>query len=216
MDLYEKNSRSGLGVKNIRIGIIDYGVGNHSSVHSCLRKMGYLVQKTNNPHEFASFDILILPGVGAFPPAMKRLKEGDLCSAIKDFSHNNGAIIGICLGMQLLTGCSYEHGYTEGLGLIPGEIVPFPDGSHHIGWNTVEKKLSNKLFNEENNECFYFNHSYIYEGEDLNVAYTAEHKMQFPAVICNKKIIGIQFHPEKSQDSGIRFLKKIIENIIHD
>ena len=132
-------------MSNITIGIVDYGMGNHASVAHSLRELGFRVRITKNPEELDLVDALILPGVGAYPLAMRTLHDQGLVVYLQEQAHLQRPLIGICLGMQLLASASYEHEYTIGLGLIPGEIVPFVDRGWHIGWNTLEYLKNDSL-----------------------------------------------------------------------
>ncbi|CAM8379760.1 imidazole glycerol phosphate synthase subunit HisH [Candidatus Methylopumilus planktonicus] len=200
-------------MKNISIGVINYGMGNHASVIHSLREMGFRVIVTNKTLELDCVDVLLLPGVGAFPAAMKALIELNLVEYLKKQVQRGRPLIGICLGMQLLTSASYEHEYTIGLDLIPGETVPFPSGGGHIGWNTLEMVQNNSVLFPDTKEAFYFNHSFYYHGfSEYEIAMT-EHTFSFASIIKRAKVIGLQFHPEKSQLAGKFLLKNLIQNL---
>src|SRR3954468_1864680 len=125
-------------MSNITIGIIDYGMGNHASVAHSLRELGFRIRTSKDVAELDLVDALVLPGVGAFPTAMRTLHERGLVTYLQEQARLQRPIVGICLGMELLASASHEHEYTVGLDLIPGEIVAFPDRGWHIGWNTLE------------------------------------------------------------------------------
>jgi glutamine amidotransferase len=196
------------------IAILDYGLGNHGSVFSALTSLGYRVKITNIYSELDSADVLLLPGVGAFSSAMKNLKLSGLGDFIKDYAKKNRPLIGICLGMQLLATSSEEHQYTKGLNLIPGEIIPFKKGYAHIGWNTIKQKNPVFLKLKKHNESFYFNHSFYFKGSSkYHIATSYVNDTLFPSIIKYKKIVGIQFHPEKSQSIGRDLLFKTITKL---
>ena len=192
------------------ICIVDYSVGNHASVLNSFRELNCRVMVSNDPAVMDAADILILPGVGAFPSAMKALHDLDLVSYLKEEAGKQRPIIGICLGMQLLTDASHEKQYTKGLGLIPGEIVPMLDPEWHIGWNTIECVQSDRLLQPSDSNLFYFNHSFVYDGSSEYQVCVSKHHNTFPSVIRSGSVLGIQFHPEKSQEAGNKLLTNLI------
>lgn len=197
-------------MKIITIGIIDYGMGNHASVAHSLRELGFRVRISKEPAQLDLVDALVLPGVGAFPAAMGALYERGLVAYLQEQARLQRPLIGICLGMQLLASASYEHEYTVGLDLIPGEIVPFADHGGHIGWNTLECTQNDPLLISSDGLAFYFNHSFHYQGPvEYQVAVT-RHPSEFASVIRRGSVIGLQFHPEKSQAAGKALLKQLI------
>jgi glutamine amidotransferase len=197
-------------VKKITIGIVDYGMGNHASVVHSLRDIGFRVRVSNDAVELDMVDVLVLPGVGAFPAAMATLHERGLVGYLQEQTRKGRPLIGFCLGMQLLASASYEHTHTVGLDLIPGNIVPFADHCVHIGWNTLEFTQKSPLWSSSDGEAFYFNHSFCYQGPvEYQVAVT-RHPSAFPSVIQRGSVVGLQFHPEKSQSAGKVLLKDLI------
>lgn len=201
-------------MRNRTIAIVDYGMGNHASVIHSLSALGYRIRVSKNIEVLNSADLLILPGVGAYPAAMKSLHENDLVAYIQMQASQGRAIIGICLGMQLLATASYEHSYTKGLGIIPGEFVQFPEGHCHIGWNTIECVNVNTLFRECSGQSFYFNHSYMFSGSDKFNQCVAYNPEPFPVIIQDERVVGLQFHPEKSQAAGRILLNNIITGLL--
>lgn len=195
------------------ICIIDYHVGNHSSVLHSLRGLNCRVRVSNEPAVMDVADILVLPGVGAFPGAMKALRDLNLVSYLQEAARKQRSVVGICLGMQLLTDGSHENEYTKGLGLIPGEIVPMLDPEWHIGWNTIECVQNNPLLQPSDGKTFYFNHSFAYDGPTEYQACVSRHHKAFPSVIRSGSVLGIQFHPEKSQGAGNELLKNLISGL---
>ena len=201
-------------MKNITVAIVDYNVGNHASVIHTLRTIGFKVVLTHDQAVLDDSHVIILPGVGAFPSAMKALIDLGLVEYLQEHAQNNKPLVGICLGMQLLTVSSQEHNYTEGLGVIPGTIVPLKSADWHIGWNTLECSNENIVLNTELDKSFYFNHSYIYSGPDKFQACLTKHHNKFASIIINGNTVGLQFHPEKSQTAGKKLLKDLINGIV--
>ncbi len=203
-------------MKIIVVGIIDYGMGNHASIAHSLRDLGFRVRISREIEELDAVDVLILPGVGAFPSAMRELHKSGLVSYLQEQVRKQRPLIGICLGMQLLAGASYEHEYTAGLDIIPGEIIPFANHSVHTGWNTLECRQRNLLLTPSDGKEFYFNHSFYYQGPDEYQVAVSRHLLPFAAVIQRGKVVGLQFHPEKSQIAGKSLLKNLIMGCVHD
>ena len=199
----------------IKIGIIDYNVGNWGSISNTLTKLGFRTTISQNHNELKQSDLLMLPGVGAFKPAIDEIIKSGLDQVIYEMANKDQPIIGICLGMQLLGRSSLENNFTKGLNLIPEDVIPIEENSCHIGWNSLQKsKKSEPLFNQSSNLDFYFNHSYGYPPDLCYSVYetTFKHK-KFTSVIKKGKIVGLQFHPEKSQKLGLKFLKELIINL---
>ncbi len=197
------------------IAVVDYGMGNQASVVHTLRALGYRVKVAAAPEELDDADLMVLPGVGAFPAAMQALQQRGLVDYLKEQAQRYRPILGICLGMQLLTEASHEHGYCTGLGLIPGEFVPFSNGDWHIGWNTIECRREDALLVHSDGQAFYFNHSFHYQGpEHFQLAYAGEPR-PCAAIIRNGNVVGMQFHPEKSQAPGRTLLQDLISGLPH-
>ena len=197
------------------IGIIDYGLGNLASVKNSLKKIGYRVKVSKNIEVLNKVDMLVLPGVGAFPKAMNLLDEYNLIKFIQSKSKKDFPILGICLGMQLLAKSSMEQGHnTPGLGLISGEVVPFKENITHVGWNKLEILKDNDLSKKFNSHSMYFNHSYYLSNSKDTIITKTRYNEIFPSMITKRNIIGVQFHPEKSQALGTDLLKLIIERLI--
>ena len=200
-------------MKPLTIGLIDYGMGNHASVIHSLRELEFRVRTSDDPGVLDSTDILLLPGVGAFPPAMRELHRRGLTDYLRQQASTRRPIVGICLGMQLLTTASWEHAYTTGLDLVPGEIVPFEDGGGHIGWNTVRVVPTDEMLQPSDGQVLYFNHSLHYRGPtEYQVALT-NHAAPFASIIRNGNVVGLQFHPEKSQLAGRLLLRNLMESL---
>lgn len=197
------------------IGIIDYGMGNHASVAHSLHELGFRVRVSAEIEVLNGTDILLLPGVGAFPAAMQALHQCNLVGYLQEQARAQRPIMGICLGMQLLASASYEHEYTVGLDLIPGEIVVFADRGWHIGWNTLECTQPDPLIQPSDGQAFYFNHSLHFQGATEYQLATARHSSAFAAVIRRGSVVGLQFHPEKSQAAGKALLRNLITGLAH-
>lgn len=196
------------------IAVIDYGVGNLFSLCSSLKYVGEEAVVSGDADVIKKADRLILPGVGAFADAAKKLSESGIGDVIKSEAASGKPIMGICLGMQLLFDVSYEYGEHKGLGLIGGNVKPIGDvipnrlKIPHIGWNALIKKKEHPLLkNVDDGECVYFVHSFYAADCDESVIATAEYGAELTAAAAYKNVVGCQFHPEKSGDVGMRILK---------
>lgn len=201
------------------IAIIDYGVGNLFSLTCSFKSIGADICVTSDPEEIARAERIILPGVGAFEDAAKKLRDSGLDKVIKEECAKGKPLLGICLGMQMLFERSYEYGEHEGLGLIKGNIRPISDvipkglKIPHIGWNALsfgEKK--DGLFKYLNDGDFvYFVHSYYGADCDDSVIATAEYGVPLTAAVRKDNVCGVQFHPEKSEKVGLAILRAFCE-----
>ncbi len=197
------------------IAIIDYNMGNLASVRNAFAKIGAEAEIVQDPDKIASYDKIILPGVGAFGDAMEHLQKTGMDEAVKAFAQSGKPLLGICLGMQLLLESSEEFGLHEGLGLIPGKVVRFdtekfpkPLKVPHMGWNELFVKQKTPLL-ENLPEAFYlyFVHSYHATCDDKYVMGETLYGYTFPGAIYNGNIFGFQPHPEKSHKNGLQILK---------
>lgn len=200
------------------IKIIDYGVGNLFSLRSSLRAIGIDADYTGNPAEIRKADKLILPGVGAFRDAREALRSTGLDRVVQEEAGKGKPLMGICLGMQMLFDRSYEYGEYEGLGLIPGEIVPMEGRIPkdlpipHIGWNELMLKQPSPLMkNTANGDYVYFVHSYYVETPAEYVIATTDYGVEMTAAVQKDNVSGYQFHPEKSSEVGLSILKAFCE-----
>lgn len=200
------------------IRIIDYGVGNLFSLRSSLRAIGIDVDYTGNSAEIRKADKLILPGVGAFRDAREALRSTGLDRVVQEEAGKGKPLMGICLGMQMLFDRSYEYGEYEGLGLIPGEIVPMEGRVPkdlpipHIGWNELMLKQPSPLMkNTANGDYVYFVHSYYAETPAEYVIATTDYGVEMTAAVQKDNVYGCQFHPEKSSEVGLSILKAFCE-----
>ena len=196
------------------ISIIDYGAGNLFSVKNALDFLGLENKITNSAEDLISADRLILPGVGAFPDAMRMLGESGLVGVIKEQARKK-PLLGICLGMQMLFEKGYEFGETEGLGLIKGSVklmqpegLPIP----HIGWNSLEFNERCPLLERcSQGEYVYFVHSYAAECGGNNVAAYCDYGMKIPALVFEGNVFGAQFYPENSGETVLNILRCFAE-----
>ena len=201
------------------VAIIDYGVGNLFSLSSSFSFIGQEAVVTKDPAVIRSADRILLPGVGAFRDAINKLNESGLVPVIMEEVQKGKPLLGICLGMQLLFEKSYEYGEHQGLGLIPGKVVPISDAIQeklkipHIGWNALffSKKRSPIFRYLSEGDFVYFVHSY-YAAECENfVTANTEYGAMLTAAVQNKNVYGCQFHPEKSGEVGLKILKAFCE-----
>ncbi len=200
------------------IAIVDYGVGNLFSLKSSLDTVGAESVITSDENEIRNADKIILPGVGAFRDARRKLSESGLDKVIIEEAKVGKPLLGICLGMQMLFDKSYEYGEYEGLGLIKGEIRPIADvigeglSIPHIGWNSLIFKKETPLFKYlKEGDCVYFVHSYYAADCTKSVTATAEYGCELTASAENGNVYGCQFHPEKSGKAGLSILKAFAE-----
>lgn len=197
----------------MKTAIIDYGAGNLFSVKNALDYIGAACTVTKDPSELESADRLILPGVGAFPDAMKALEETGLIPAIKEQAKKK-PLLGICLGMQMLFDKSFEFGESEGLGLIPGTVeLMTPPGLliPQIGWNRLIYNEKCALLDGLGDEPYvYFVHSYAAHCAGENVAAYTDYGGNVPACVFAGNVYGCQFHPEKSGETGLAILRNFL------
>ena len=203
------------------IAIIDYGVGNLFSLKSSLDFIGLDTKITNNEKEIREADAIILPGVGAFRDAIEKLGEKNLKNIIIEEAQNGKILLGICLGMQLLFEKSYEYGEYTGLGLIKGEICSLKNDLKnkdlkvpHMGWNNLSFNKDDKILKYiKEDEYVYYVHSYYAKNCDENILAHSEYEINIPGIVKNKNVYGIQFHPEKSGETGLNILRAFGELI---
>ena len=201
------------------IAIIDYGVGNLFSLLSCLQTIGEEAIVTNDSELIHNADRIILPGVGAFEDAANKLRDSGMAEVIQKETEQGKPLLGICLGMQLLLESSEEYGFHKGLGLIKGvnryigDYIPSELKIPHMGWNSLifEDKKHPLFRYVKQGEYVYFVHSYAgYECKENTIA-TAEYGTIITAAVASKNVMGTQFHPEKSGETGLRIMKAFCE-----
>jgi imidazole glycerol-phosphate synthase subunit HisH len=205
-----------------QVAVIDTGIANILNVCRALEYIGYSAQVVSKWDKVQA-DIMVLPGVGSFKEAMVSLKDNGLVEVVDDFASTGKGLLGICLGMQLFLDYGFEGGQTKGLGLIPGNVEIIPKHElgpktplPNIGWRSVQnvEEIGDKL-NVQSVEDFdhYFVHSYYANPSNKNhvVSYSVYSGFSFPAVIQKDNVIGVQFHPEKSGLSGVRYMSSTLK-----
>lgn len=203
------------------IAIVDYGVGNIFSLYSSFGNIGAEAMLTGDADKIREADKIILPGVGAFGDAAEKLRASGLAEVVMEAAAAGKPLLGICLGMQLLFEKSYEYGKHDGLGLIAGDIVtmeglvPTDFKVPHIGWNALRfpaGKAKSPLFQYiEEGDFVYFVHTYFGTKCEDSVIATTEYGVELTAAVAKDNVYGVQFHPEKSGDVGMKILKGFIE-----
>ncbi len=204
-------------MNGVKVCILDYGSGNVRSVYNIVSYLKYDVVMSNNPESIKSATHIILPGVGSFGSAMKKIKTSIPLDVLEDYVlKDKKPFLGICVGMQILAEKGFEHGENEGLGWIKGSVArlhsndsPLP----HIGWNDVDIKKESPLFKKFSNiKDFYFVHSYVFDVTDKDFIITeTEYGSRFCSSVQCGNIYGVQFHPEKSQKAGQLLLKNFLD-----
>ena len=204
------------------IAVIDYGVGNLFSLLSSLNYVGLDTKLTNNIEEIKNAKGIILPGVGAFRDAIGNLEKYRLKEILINEAKNGKPFLGICLGMQMLFEKSYEYGEYEGLGLINGTVEEIkkyiPENSNlkipHMGWNSLiinDSFKDDKILKDVNDNEYvyyvYYVHSYFAKTDTKNIVTYSEYGTKIPGIVKNENVYGMQFHPEKSGDTGLKLLK---------
>ena len=204
--------------KIFMIAVIDYDAGNIKSLVNAIKKNDIACKVIKEPENIDIFSHFILPGVGSYPNAMEEIKKRSFDSYLKDIVKKNLPTMGICLGMQLFSNYGYEIVKTNGLSLIDGKVESIenlqPKKKIHVGWNNINIKKKNKLFLDINTECeFYFTHSYHYRCDnEENILCSSKFENIFTTGIINNNLIGLQFHPEKSHNQGLKIIKNFYNN----
>ncbi len=202
------------------IAVVDYGLGNLRSVSKAVEKLGVEAEVTDIPERIEKADGIILPGVGAFHIGMQNLERLNLLPVLHKAISKGKPFLGICLGFQILFSQSEEHGICNGMDIIKGKVKRFAHGLKipHMGWNQVKRakgkgqRAKGKIFNGlSDNSYFYFVHSYYAEPEDKNVIIAAtEYGHEFTSAVNKNNVFGVQFHPEKSGDIGLKVLRNFL------
>ena len=205
-----------------KIAIIDYGMGNTFSIQCALKNIGLESIVTSKKKQIMDSDAIILPGVGAFPKAMEKIRINNLDNIILKAHKSNKIIIGICLGMQLLFEKSYENSLTKGLGILKGKVIYFKKNNKiknkfNVGWNKIVLNHKNKDKNLKNldKKYMYFIHScYVKVGEkNIETSFSTFNSKIFTSSVRKNNVYAYQFHPEKSAENGINMYKSI-KNIL--
>ena len=197
----------------MNIGVIDYGVGNHTSIVNTLMYLGFSTIISKEIKQLKECDILILPGVGSFHIAAKNLRKYGIHKFLISWANQGKPILGICLGMQLFASISNENGCSKGLSLIPGEVKKIKLNRSHIGWNNINIIINNNILKKYEKKYFYFCHKYFFKTEKKYIITSTKFKnIEIPSIVGRSNILGFQFHPEKSQKNGIEFIKEVLIN----
>lgn len=200
--------------------IVDYGLGNIFSVDKACSAAGFICSCSDDATQFAAYDALVLPGVGAFGDAIARLQAKGLDKAIAQFASSGRPVLGICLGMQLLFSESEEFGRHQGLNLLPGRVVRFPatairEKVPQIQWNTIHTQRQNsKLLTDIEDGAFvYFLHSFyaIPDRREISLTTTNYAGTTYCSAVESKNVMGVQFHPERSGDVGMKLLRNFFD-----
>lgn len=208
----------------MKIGIVDYGMGNIFSIKNAFKAIGVDAQLTNQAGGLKDFDGLVLPGVGAFPEAMASLHRLELTESLKEFKASGKSLLGICLGMQLLMQHSIEFESVQGLGLVDGQVEKFPGNYRgeelripHIGWNSIHFSKSDHpaLESLKSGADMYFVHSFFVrlEKRENELTSTRYHNFDFTSSLIADNIWAFQFHPEKSGPMGLRIYENWVSHI---
>ena len=198
--------------------LIDAGTGNLHSVHNALTSLGFQVRLTNRPEDLLKPARIILPGVGAFGHFMDGLREAQLIEPLQIAARRGDPLFGICVGMQALFEISEEMGSHPGLGLLKGKVIHFPDFADkkvpHTGWNQLWFQEQCLLFKDLPAGSYaYFNHSYYCQPDQSQViAAQTDYGLDFSSAVQDENIFGVQFHPEKSQQTGLKVLENFIKS----
>lgn len=198
-----------------QITIIDYGAGNLKNLKNAFDFLGFPNQISSSPDEIKNAEKLVLPGVGAFGYAMQNLRERGLADSLLERVQQGTPLLGICLGMQLLLSESEEGGQFTGLNLIPGKVRRFQVELKvpHMGWNTLEPRNQSKLVQKLPQQAFaYFVHSFYCAPENpAHIIAETNYEINFASMIQKDHIFGVQFHPEKSQETGLKIIQNFME-----
>lgn len=206
---------------SISVAIVDYKLGNVASVANALQRLGCRVSLTADPGIFNKSDAIVLPGVGAFPAAMKQLEKMGLDTEIRELTlEKKKPLLGICLGMQILAEWGHEKEYCRGLGLIPGEVLPLDATAGrkvpNVGWSSVvyDKSCPSIFSRTLDRDAFFFDHSYFFHTDVPHQLATIAFDHRITAAVWKDNIFGVQFHPEKSQISGLRLIRAFLDTTL--
>jgi imidazole glycerol-phosphate synthase subunit HisH len=194
------------------VALVDYGMGNRRSVEKALEHVGATVARTADPDDIRAADAVVVPGVGAFPEAMRRLNAAGLDEVIRERAEGGTPVLGICLGMQLLFEGSAEHEGARGLGLLPGEVTALEAPKvPHIGWNRVAMRRASGLTRGLGDAtAFYHVHSFVCRASEQDVVGEGEYGERFASIVQRENVAGVQFHPEKSSRDGLQLLANFV------
>jgi glutamine amidotransferase len=202
---------------SLTIGIADYGIGNLGSVTKAFRRAGAEVVLTGDPAVLRAADALILPGDGAFSATMDEITRRGLVPVLRETVEAGKPLLGICIGMQLLFEESEEHGLHQGFGFLPGRVRRFDDGLTvpHMGWNRLHVRRPHAMLDGlEDGSYVYFVHSYFCDAPPEVVIASSDYGRDFPAIVGRGNVLGVQFHPEKSQGVGLRMVANFVRSLV--
>ena len=210
-------------MKKPLVGIIDISINNILSIKRTFEHIGSEVMVINEQRNIQKFDIIVLPGVGAYHEAMKKLRDTKIILSIEQALNKNKNFLGICLGMQLLFEESEEFGVTKGIGFFSGKVENFNkynvEKQTFIGWNRVKFEKKKMLIQEKNlqNSAFYFVHSFFVKckNKEIEIGASLNGKLNFSSIVKKNNVIAFQFHPEKSGHTGLILLKNLVKNLLH-
>jgi imidazole glycerol-phosphate synthase subunit HisH len=198
------------------IAIVDYGLGNLGSVTKGFRHAGAETLLTGDPDRLREAEALVLPGDGAFGATMDEIRQRDLVPVLLEAAAKGTPILGICIGMQVLFEESEEHGRHQGLGLLPGRVRRFdgPLPVPHMGWNRLKRRRQHPLLDRfEDGSHVYFVHSYYCDAPEDVVIATSDYGRDFAAIAGRDNVLGVQFHPEKSQAVGLAMVESFVRYV---
>jgi glutamine amidotransferase len=198
------------------ITIVDYGIGNLGSVIKAFRHAGAETLLSGDPAVLREAEALVLPGDGAFGATMEGVRARGLVPVLRESAAAGKPLLGICIGMQLLFEESEEHGRHAGLGLLPGRVLRFEGDLPvpHMGWNSLRRRQEHALLDGIDDGAYvYFVHSYFCDAAPEVVVATSDYGIDFPAIVGRGSVLGVQFHPEKSQAVGLRMVSNFVRSL---
>lgn len=205
-------------MSDVLVGVVDLDMGNLRSVANAVSAVGYDSRIVRSAGELEGLSHLVLPGVGSYGTAMAHMHAQDLVEPIRGFARSGRPLLGICLGMQLLSSSGDEGGPVDGLGLVPGRVVRFDAQKvpriPHVGWNEVRMKRPHPVFEKvKSGRDFYFVHSYrfVCDEEDDAIGLVEYGGDDYTAVVARGNVLGFQFHPEKSQANGVKLVESFCD-----
>ena len=202
-----------IAIKSFKVGILDYGIGNLNSIVNAVERLGHRAEIIAEIDQHSQLSHLIIPGVGAFGSCANKIRDRVSINVLSDLVLGTKIpTLGICVGMQLMCHSSEEDNSVEGLGWFPGKIKKLRSSDEarvpHVGWNEVLFKNNSLGFHQNSSSHFYFDHSYAYVKEQsAEVEAVCDYADGFSAIIRRENIVGVQFHPEKSQKNGAKLLE---------
>jgi imidazole glycerol-phosphate synthase subunit HisH len=199
----------------MKIGILNYNACNLASIYYAIYRLGYDPIILKKKEDLNNIDKLIIPGVGAAKSCLEYLKDKELFEQIEKYLKSGKPILGICLGLQIFSKNLLEHGVSRGFGLLDADVIPFTDENRfNIGWSNIEIPKNSFLYQNFSNKSFYFCHSYFIKLNNKQnekfIHGKINHVSTVPSIIIKNNFMGVQFHPEKSQTNGIKFIENFL------